>query len=405
MEVINYGHTAWMLTATALVFLMTPAGLALFYGGLSDRRNVMNTVGMSYISMCLATLVWVIAGYSLAFGESQNGWLGKLDHFLLRNIALTDLTGAIPELLFVAFQGVFAAIAVAIISGSVVERLKFSTWILFATGWILVVYAPLTHWVWGDGFIHGMGELDFAGGTVIHINAGVSGLIIALMVGKRNQQVIVSKPSSVKLTVLGSALLWFGWFGFNAGSGLGADFLAANAFLVTNLAACAGGLAWLLVEWSTEKRPSLLGLSSGVISGLVGITPAAGYVDVGGALAIGLIAGLIGYAGVVKLKTWLSYDDTLDAFGIHGLVGIWGSLATGLFAHPNINDGSGLFYGNPQQLWIQLLAVVVTILYAGFATFLVFGLSAWLTRGGRVETHMELEGIDVAYHQERSFAD
>ncbi len=405
MEVLNYGNTAWMLMATAMVFLMTPAGLALFYGGLTDKRNVMNTVGMSYISMCLATIAWIFLGYSIAFGESASNWIGSFDHIFLRNIAVTDITDSIPTLLFVTFQGVFAAIAVAIISGSVVERIKFSTWVIFAILWVILIYAPLTNWVWGDGFIHALGELDFAGGTVIHINAGVSGLVIALMIGKRKNGHREYRPSSMKFTVLGSALLWFGWFGFNGGSQLRADFIAANAMLVSNAAACLGGLSWMIIEWLQEKRPTLQGLSSGVIAGLVGITPAAGYVDAMGAFSIGIGAGVIGYLGVVKLKKWLNYDDTLDAFGIHGLVGIWGSLATGLFANPAINDGTGMLYGNPGQLGIQAIAIIVTILFSGFGTFLIFIFSSFITKGARVDEEIELNGIDIAYHKERSFAE
>lgn len=402
---LNYGDTAWMLVATALVFLMTPAGLALFYGGMSNKKNVLNTVGMSYVSMCLATVIWVAIGYTIAFGKNGLLPVGSLEHAFLRGIAHDDLTGTIPTYLFVAFQGVFAAIAVAIISGSIVERMKFSTWLVFASLWIVLIYAPLTHWVWGEGFIDRWGELDFAGGTVIHVNAGVAGLVLALALGKRKSFSQGIVPSSVKLTVLGSALLWFGWFGFNAGSQLSADFIAANALLVSNLSACAGGLGWMGVEWIRDKKPSILGLSSGVISGLVGITPAAGFVDVFGALIIGLVSGVIGYLGVVRLKSLLKYDDTLDAFGIHGLVGIWGALATGIFANPAINEGAGLLYGNPRQVGIQAASTLFTILFSGIGTFLIFRFSSWITRGARVQEHIEIQGIDEAFHQEKSFAE
>lgn len=405
METINYGDTAWMLVATALVFLMTPAGLALFYGGLSNKRNVINTVGMSYVSMCIATIAWVAIGYTIAFGKSDGGFFGAMDNLFLANTPIDSLTGTIPTTIFIAFQGVFAAIAVAIISGSVVERIKFSTWIIFAGLWVIFVYAPLAHWIWGDGFLSSAGELDFAGGTVIHVNAGVAGLVLALMMGKRKRHNGSSEPSSLKLTVLGSALLWFGWFGFNAGSQLAADFIAANAFLVTNVAACLGGLAWMALEWIEDKKPTLLGLSSGAVSGLVGITPAAGYVDVSGALAIGLISGIVGYLGVIKIKKLLNYDDTLDAFGIHGLVGIWGAIATGIFANPAINEGAGLLYGNPNQVWLQLIAIAATVLFSGLGTFIIFKISSILTRGARVKEEVEIKGIDLAYHREKSFAD
>tara|TARA_B100000949_G_scaffold234372_1_gene253246 strand:- start:12292 stop:13494 length:1203 start_codon:yes stop_codon:yes gene_type:complete len=400
---MDTGDTAWVLIATALVMLMTPAGLALFYGGLSNKKNVINTVGMSYVAFCVATLVWVIGGYSIAFGPDGNAVFGSLKAFFLQGIAPDDLIGTIPELAFVAFQGVFAAIAVAIISGSVIGRIKFSSWVLFSALWVLFVYAPLVRMIWGEGLLDYLGELDFAGGTVIHVNAGVAGLVLALILGKRKEHK-ETDPSSTKLTVLGSALLWFGWFGFNAGSQLAADGIAANAFLVTNVAACAGGLAWMFVEWYTKKKPSILGLASGAISGLVGITPAAGYVGLDGALIIGLTSGLLGYFGVVHLKKALNYDDTLDAFGIHGLVGIWGSIATGLFANPEINGEAGLFYGNPHQVIVQLVAVLITILFSVVGTFVIYKITHWITRGTRVDSDVEIKGIDAAYHKEKSFS-
>jgi Amt family ammonium transporter len=257
--------------------------------------------------------------------------------------------------------------------------------------------------IWGDGLLSYLGELDFAGGTVIHVNAGVAGLVLALILGKRKEHVEID-PSSTKLTVLGSALLWFGWFGFNAGSQLAADGIAANAFLVTNIAACAGALAWMAFEWKRKQKPTILGLASGAISGLVGITPAAGYVGVDGALIIGLVSGMLGFVGVVYLKKAFNYDDTLDAFGIHGLVGIWGSIATGLFANPEINGEAGLFYGNPQQVMVQLVAVLVTILFSLVGTFVIYKITKLLTRGTRVAADVEIRGIDAAYHDEKSFS-
>ena len=402
---MNSGDTAWVLIATALVMLMTPAGLALFYGGLSNKKNVMNTVGMSYVAFCLATIVWVVAGYSIAFGPNGHPIFGSIENLFLKNIPINQLVGSIPEILFVSFQGVFAAIAVALVSGSVVGRLKFKSWIVFSILWVLFVYAPLVRMVWGEGLLHDLGELDFAGGTVIHINAGVAGLLLAILLGKRKaKNNIDPSPSSSKLTILGSALLWFGWFGFNAGSQLAADGIAANALLVTNVAACAGGLAWMATEWYFQKKPSILGLASGAISGLVGITPAAGYVGLDGALIIGLISGMVGYYGVVYLKKALNYDDTLDVFGIHGLVGIWGGMATGLFADPSINGEAGLFYGNPYQLFPQLVVVVVTIAYSLAGTFILYKITGFLTRGTRVDEVTELIGIDDAYHKEKSFS-
>ncbi|NME69513.1 ammonium transporter [Flammeovirga aprica] len=404
---INTGDTAWMLIATALVMLMTPAGLTLFYGGLAQRKTVLNTIGMSYTAFCTGTLVWVIIGYSFAFGEG-NAYIGGFTSFLLADVKITDVIEGqtIPRILFIMFQGTFAAIAVALVSGSIIERVKYSTWMIFSALWVALVYSPIAHWVWGNGFLSNDGELDFAGGTVIHINAGISGLVLALMLGNRigHGEEQSEKPSSIKLMVLGSALLWFGWFGFNGGSQLAADFIAANAMLVTNVAAAAGGMAWLLIEWMTEERkPTLLGSASGVISGLVGITPASGYVDVSGALAIGLISGVVGFYGVVKLKKALGYDDTLDVFGIHGLVGIVGAILTGVFANPEVNGAAGLLYGNPGQVLVQLKAVVVTIVFAGVASAILFKLSTLLTAGGRIDAHTETEGLDESYHGEKSF--
>lgn len=398
---INSGDTAWMLIATALVMLMTPAGLALFYGGLTQNKHVLNTIGMSYMAFCTGTIVWVIAGYSLAFGEG-NAWIGDFSHFLLADIGVNDVSGSIPSLLFVVFQGTFAAIAVAIVSGSVIERVRFSTWGVFSVIWVLAVYAPIAHWVWGGGFLSNSGEMDFAGGTVIHINAGVAGLVLSYLVGKRKGHSLeeVRKPSSIKFMVLGSALLWFGWFGFNGGSQLAADGIAANAILVTNIAATAGALIWLTIEWFIVKKPTLIGMASGAISGLVGITPASGFVDTSGALAIGIISGIVGYWGVVHLKSMVNHDDTLDAFGIHGLVGIAGALLTGVFANPAVNGGAGLLFGNPGQVFIQAKAVIITIVFSAVATAIVWKLSELITRGGRINEELELEGMDIGYHGE-----
>ena len=402
-ESFSKGDTAWVLVATALVMLMTPAGLALFYGGLTRSKSVLNTIGMSYIAFCITSVVWAIVGYSIAF-EEGNGIIGTVDNFLLLNINISENMGSIPMLLFVAFQGTFAAIAVAIVSGSIIERVKFSTWIVFVTFWVILVYCPVAHWIWGGGFLSHNGVLDFAGGTVIHINAGVAGLIVAYMLGKRNdysQQLI--QPSSIKLTVLGSALLWFGWFGFNAGSQLKADHIAANALLVTNIAASIGGISWLFIEWIDMKKPTLIGVASGVISGLVGITPAAGYVDVTGALCIGLLSGVIGYLGVIKLKKIIGYDDSLDVFGIHGLVGISSAILTGIFANPEINNASGLLYGNPSQVLIQLKPLGVTIAYSAIVTYIVFKISSFLTGGARVHKTIEVAGLDEMIHGEKGF--
>ncbi|WP_020530750.1 ammonium transporter [Flexithrix dorotheae] len=404
---INTGDTAWMLIATALVALMTPAGLTLFYGGLTQRKSVLNTIGMSYTAFCTASIVWVVIGYSIAFGGSNDPYFGSLEFLLLQNIPIDSVSGTIPTLLFVMFQGTFAAIAVALVSGSIIERVKYSTWFIFSILWVILVYSPVAHWVWSEsGFLLQHGDLDFAGGTVIHINAGIAGLVLAYMLGKRvdHEKPTAAKPSSIKLMVLGSSLLWFGWFGFNGGSELAADFITANALLVTNVAAAAGGLSWLLIEWNTvHKKPTLIGSASGVVSGLVGITPAAGFVDVTGALVIGILSGAIGYFGVVKLKKILGYDDTLDVFGIHGLVGIFGAIATGIFANPEINGAAGLLYGNPGQVVTQFYGVSVTIIFSGIASAILFKVATLLTGGSRVTKKVEEEGMDLAYHGEAGF--
>ena len=402
---INSGDTAWMLISSALVMLMTPAGLTLFYGGLTQRKSVLNTIGMSYTAFCTASVVWVVIGYSIAF--SGNGaFFGNFDYLLLKGITVNDVEGTIPTLLFIFFQGTFAAIAIALVSGSIIERVRYSTWFVFSILWVILVYSPIAHWVWGGGFLNQLGELDFAGGTVIHVNAGVAGLVLVYLLGNREGYKKTSvRPASVKLMILGSALLWFGWFGFNGGSQLAADGIAANALLVTNVAAACGGLAWLLIEWfTTSSKPTLIGSASGVVSGLVGITPAAGYVDVSGALIIGLGSGLVGYFGVVKLKKWLGYDDTLDVFGIHGLVGAFGAIATGIFANPLVNEGnSGLLYGNPGQVWIQLQSVIYISLYSAIATFIIYKIISLIFGKGRISEEVEKDGMDMAYHGERGF--
>lgn len=323
---LDGANTAWVLMATALVMLMTPAGLALFYGGMTRAKNLLNTVAMSFVGYAIASIVWVLWAYSLAFGTDIGGYIGSLTLFL-SDIKVTDIwaTGNIPTLLFVAFQMTFAAITVSLASGSAIERMKFSTWMVFVVLWVTVVYAPIAHWVWGGGFLAKDGALDFAGGTVVHINAGVAGLVLALMLGKRKDHGKAMFPSSILFTVLGAILLWFGWFGFNAGSELAADGIAANAFLVTNTAAAVAALAWMLVEYVVYKKFTLLGLASGLVAGLVAITPAAGFVDNGAAVIIGAVAGVVGFIGVNIVKKALKYDDSLDAFGVHAMAGIWGA--------------------------------------------------------------------------------
>lgn len=402
---LDGANTAWVLMATALVMLMTPAGLALFYGGMTRAKNLLNTVAMSFVGYAIASIVWVLWAYSLAFGADVGGYIGSLTLFL-SDIKVTDIwaTGNIPTLLFVAFQMTFAAITVSLASGSVIERMKFSTWMVFVVLWVTVVYAPIAHWVWGGGFLAKDGALDFAGGTVVHINAGVAGLVLAFMLGKRKDHGKAMFPSSILFTVLGAILLWFGWFGFNAGSELAADGIAANAFLVTNTAAAVAALAWMLVEYVVYKKFTLLGLASGLVAGLVAITPAAGFVDNGAAVIIGAVAGVVGFIGVNIVKKALKYDDSLDAFGVHAMCGIWGALATGIFANPAVNSlGKGLLFGNPAQVVIQVKAIIVTIIYTAIATAVVYTVSSLVTGGGRVSAEEESMGLDESTHGEKAF--
>jgi len=394
---LSGGDTAWMLVATAFVMLMTPAGLALFYGGMTRSKNVLNTMGMSLIAYAVGTLVWVVAGYSIAFGSGDFIGTGKV---LLSGITDKSLTGTIPELLFVAFQGTFAAIAVAIASGSMIERVKFSTFTLFAALWILVVYAPITHWAWGGGETLNFGEMDFAGGTVVHINAGVAGFVVAMILGKRKDYGKAAiKPFSPVYAVLGASLLWFGWFGFNAGSEVAADGVAGNAFLITNVAAALGVIGWLIAEYIVYKTPTLIGGASGAVAGLVAITPASGSAGVSGAIIIGLVGGILGFIGVSKIKKLFKVDDSLDAFWVHGLVGIWGSIATAIFIAPYLMADD---YSMGTQLVAQFKAIGLTIVYSAVATAVVYFIASMLTGGGRVDEETELIGLDEKVHGEKA---
>ncbi|MGE4419859.1 MAG: ammonium transporter [Sulfurimonas sp.] len=396
-DVLSSGDTAWMLVATAFVMLMTPAGLALFYGGLTRSKNVLNTIGMSLGAYAVGTLVWVLVGYSIAFGDGDIVGSGKV---LLSGITSETLSGTIPELLFVAFQGTFAAIAVAIASGSMIERVKFSTYIVFAALWIAVVYAPITHWAWGGGETLNFGEMDFAGGTVVHLNAGVAGLVVALILGRRRDYGKVAiKPFSPVLVALGAALLWFGWFGFNAGSELAADGVAASAFLVTNVAAALGVIGWIVAEWLIYKKATIVGGASGAVAGLVAITPASGSAGVEGAIIIGLVGGILGFFAVAKLKNMFKVDDSLDAFWIHGLVGIWGSIATALFIADYAMPQD---YNMASQLASQFKAIALTIVYSAVATAVVYFIASMLTGGGRVDDESENRGLDETVHGEKA---
>jgi Amt family ammonium transporter len=381
-----------MLTATALVILMSLPGLAIFYGGLAKAKDTLNTIAMVFTAYAIASVVWVIYGYSLAFGTDIGGVIGSPEKLFLSGVDVRSLEGTIPELLFVAFQGTFAAITLALISGSYIERMKFSAWLLFSILWVSLVYVPVAHWVWGGGFLAKLGALDFAGGTVVHINAGIAGLVGALMLGKRKDTALI--PSNLPMVVIGTGLLWFGWFGFNAGSAVASDALASAAWLNTNIATAVAALSWMFVEWLHAKKPTVLGLASGAIAGLVAITPAAGFVNVIGAIIIGLVAGAVPYFAVAVLKHKLGYDDALDVFGIHRVAGILGAVLTGVFADPSINEaGKGLLYGNPGQVLIQVLSVVVTIVYDAIATLVILIVVKAFT-GLRVSHEEEVAGLD-----------
>jgi Amt family ammonium transporter len=405
---LDSGNTSWMMMATALVMIMTPAGLALFYAGMTRAKNVLNTVMMVFSAYALATIVWVFWGYSLAFGNDVLGVIGNLKHMFLNGISYSNLeSNGYPSYVFIAFQGTFAAITVAIASGSIIERTKFSTWLAFVVLWVTLVYAPIAHMVWGGGFLFNAGALDFAGGTVVHMNGGLAGLVAAIMIGKRKGFMKTSMmPSSIVLTALGAALLWFGWFGFNAGSEFAADSIAGSAFLMTNFAAAAAAVTWIILDYFKYGKPTLLGAASGAVAGLVAITPAAGFVDVVGALIIGMGGSLFGFWGVTGLKKLFKYDDSLDAFGVHFIAGLWGALATGLFALKDLAwAGSPLHDKGDRigQMVVQLESVAVTIVFTVVMTAVVLKIASIITGGARVSEEEEVEGLDSTIHGEEGF--
>ncbi len=411
---LDSGDTAWMMISTALVLLMTPAGLALFYTGMTRSKNSLNTYAMVVGAFVVAMIVWVVAGYSIAFGTNASAgmqkFFGGFANVMLNGIKWTDLSGTYPTYVFVAFQGTFAAITVAIASGSVIERIKFSTWLVIVILWGLIVYAPVAHMVWGgDGaLLFDAGALDFAGGTVVHMNGGLAGLVLAILVGKRaNYPKIAVKPMSVMLTALGAALLWFGWYGFNAGSAFGANAIAGLALLTTTIATAIAGITWMLIEWIVYKKPTLLGLASGIVAGLVAITPAAGFVNVAGSMIVGVVGAALAFFGVVGLKKMFKYDDSLDAFGVHFIAGLWGALATGLLA---VKDNDLLWDGPLKasgdrfgQFMVQLESVGVTIAWVLVGTVVVYFIASAVTGGGRVDKDTEEMGLDEATHGEKSF--
>jgi Amt family ammonium transporter len=405
---IDSGDTAWVLMSSALVLLMTAPGLALFYGGMVRQKNALGTLMQSFIVLALISIQWVLWGYTLAFGPDKGGIIGGLEWLGLRGVGQTpnaDYAATIPHQAFMLFQMMFAVITPALITGAFAERKKFSTFIVFILLWATFVYDPLAHWVWGmGGWLRNLGALDFAGGTVVHISSGISALAAALIIGRRKgygHQPM--PPHNLPLTVIGASLLWFGWFGFNAGSALAANGLAAHAFLTTNTATAAAALAWMFTEWNSRGKPTVLGAASGAVAGLVGITPAAGFVTPMAAIVIGAVAGIICYLAC-NFKSKLGYDDSLDVVGVHGVGGTWGAIATGIFATKLVNDagGDGLLYGNPKQLWIQIIAVLVTwVLGFVVTTIILKVLDA--TMGLRISDEDEMAGLDLSQHSETAY--
>lgn len=397
---LDTGDTAWLLTSTAIVLLMTIPGVALFYGGMARKKNVLSVLMQSFSIACLISVIWMVVGYSLAFSKGSNLYIGNLDLAFLDHLAVEAINGTIPDSLFVVFQMTFAIITAALITGAVAERMKFSALLWFVGLWSIVVYSPVTFWVWGGGFLGDAGVLDFAGGTVVHINSGIAALVACIMLGKRKGYGVENlAPHNLVLTVIGGSLLWVGWFGFNAGSALGANGGAAMAMVVTQVAAAAAGLAWMFMEWATHKKPTVLGVVSGAVAGLVAITPAAGFVGPKGALAIGILSGLVCFWGATSLKHKLGYDDSLDVFAVHGLGGITGAILTGVFAVEAIGGTAGAIEGNVAQIGTQFYGIIATILWSAIATaVIIFILDK--TIGIRVDHDSEAEGLDLSQHGE-----
>jgi Amt family ammonium transporter len=405
-KVINSGDTAWMLISTALVMLMTP-GLGLFYGGMVRRKNVLGTIMQSFAMLCMISVIWVLWGYTLAFGPDHWGLIGGLDWLGLNGVGQepSDYAPTIPHLVFMMFQGMFAVITPALITGAFAERMKFSALLVFSALWLTFVYAPVCHWVWGGGWIGAtLGALDFAGGTVVHINSAVAAITAVWIIGKRKGfGRTPMPPHNVTMTIMGGALLWFGWFGFNAGSALTSGGLAALAFVTTNTASAAAAMAWMFAEWMHRGKPTALGAVSGAVAGLVAITPAAGFVTPGGAIMIGLVAGVLCYAAV-SVRPKLGYDDSLDVLGVHGAGGTWGALATGLFATTAVNSAgkNGLFYGDSSLLMKQAVAVLATYVFVFVGSAILLKAVDW-TIGLRVSEEDEHAGLDLAIHGETGY--
>ena len=397
---LDSGDTAWMLTATALVLMMTIPGVALFYGGMVRKKNVLTIMMQIFAITCLATILWMVIGYSLAFG-GKGSYIGGFEKIFLAGIGVESLSGTIPETVFMTFQMTFAIITPALITGAYADRMKFGAMLWFTTIWLILVYAPIAHWVWGEGgWIGGLGALDFAGGTVVHINCGVAGLVAAIVLGRRLGYGSENMaPHNLVLSVIGASMLWVGWFGFNAGSAVAANGSAGMAMAVTQIATAAAALVWMFIEWSMRGKPSVLGIISGAIAGLVAITPASGYVDPMGGLIIGGIAGAVCYWGATGLKKAMGYDDSLDAFGIHGIGGIVGALLTGVFAIKAIGGTAGAIEGNAAQMLPQIYGVAATIIWTGVVSFVILKVID-LVIGLRVSEEVERDSLDVQLHGE-----
>jgi len=420
MVTLNSGDTAWVLVSAALVLLMTTPGLALFYGGLVRKKNMLSTMAHSFGAAVLVSVLWVVVQYSLAFSGDVGGWIGNLQKVFMRDVGVNQLFGTlpIPEISFSMFQMMFAIITVALISGAVAERMRFGAWMLFAACWSLLIYAPLAHWVWGGGWLGNgsvigkmfgnpdMNALDFAGGLVVHISSGVSALVAAIYLGPRIRYgKDAMMPGNIVMTAIGAGLLWVGWFGFNAGSALAANGLAANAFMVTNTSAAMAGLTWMALEWLHHRKATVVGVSTGIVAGLVAITPAAGFVGIPAALVMGVGVSVVCYLFVAFIKKLLGYDDALDAFGVHGIGGIFGAIATGLFANPAIGTylsgkpAIGAFYGNFAQLGVQLVSIGASIALAAVGTFVILVVINKIIPV-RIEPQQEVYGLDLSLHGE-----
>jgi Amt family ammonium transporter len=399
---LNTGDTAWILISTALVMIMTLPGLALFYGGMSKKKNVLNTIFLSLIGFSIACVIWVCYGYQFAFGNTIGGFIGIPTNLLLQGISIDMIHPEthIPELLYVIFQATFAAITVSLISGAIVGRMKAKTWIIFTAIWITLVYIPVAHWVWGGGWLAQLGALDFAGGAVVHLNSGIAALALIILLGPRKDTRLL--PRHLGYAVLGAALLWFGWFGFNGGSALAANGLAANAMITSNTAAAVAMITWVLLDIYKSGKPTVLGAITGAIAGLVAITPAAGYVDVGSSIIFGITTVFISYYSISYLKPKFGYDDALDAFGLHGMSGAWGAILTGVFASPAINGVAGLLYGNPTQVVIQIISIVAVAVYSFILTY-VIAIVLDKTVGLRVDEKTEIDGLDMTEHEELGY--